>query len=238
MRDPASCAHLRVLPLALLVPVAVPAPGQSPAPVRAARADLCVTEGALETSADGTLMVSASKMRAFAKLRVADGAETRFTWLGPTAAESRLGSGEVRQQFGLKLRALDACNLIYVMWRLAPESKLVVQTKSNPGQHTSAECTNHGYRTLKPRRSAPLPPLQPGQTHVLRAQIDGAQLSASVDGRNVWQGDIAGSAAVGEGPVGVRSDNARVGFTLWLEPGPALSADSPPACRPGSEASE
>jgi hypothetical protein len=238
MRDLTSRAQLRLLPLALLVPVAVPAPGQSAAAVRAARSDLCVTEGALETSADGSLVVSASKMRAFATLPVADSAEVRFTWLGPTASESRLGSGEVRQQFGLKLRALDACNLVYVMWRLAPESKLVVQVKSNPGEHTSRECGNRGYRTVRPRQAAAPPVPESGATHVLRARIEGTQLLASVDGRDVWQGDFAGSAAVSAGPVGVRSDNAHVAFTLWAGPGPQLGADQLPVCRPGPEESE
>ena len=34
-----------------------------------------------------------------------------------------------------KLRAEDACNLVYVMWRIEPQSRLVVSVKRNPGQH-------------------------------------------------------------------------------------------------------
>jgi hypothetical protein len=86
--------------------------------------------------------------------------EAHFTLLGSTGNEAMLGSGELRRQFGLKLRAQDVCNLVYAMWRIEPESKLVVSVKSNPGQHTSAECANRGYRNIKPRHSTPVPVLR------------------------------------------------------------------------------
>jgi hypothetical protein len=138
------------LPLML---VAALVRGQSPplTPTAVERTSLCVTEGGLEDSADGSLAVTLPKMRAFVRLPIADAAQAQFTYLGPSANESPLASGQMRRQFGLKLRALDACNLLYVMWRIAPESRLVVQLKNNPGQHSSAECTNHGYQTIKPR---------------------------------------------------------------------------------------
>jgi hypothetical protein len=55
------------------------------------------------------------------------------------------------------------------MWRIEPESELVVSVKSNPGQHTSAECGNRGYRNIKSR---PVPVLRSGHTHDLRAEIN------------------------------------------------------------------
>ncbi len=91
-------------------------------------------------------------MRAYLNAITAHQVEVHFTYLGSTGNEARLGSGELRRQFGLKLRAQDACNLVYAMWRIEPESKLVVSIKSNPGQHTSAECGNRGYRNIKPQR--------------------------------------------------------------------------------------
>jgi hypothetical protein len=193
------------------------------------RAGLCVTEGALEPASPGSFTVATAKMRAVARLAVADAAEMRFTYLGPTAVQSALGSGAVRQQWGLKLHALDACNLLYVMWRLTPASTLVVQTKSNPGQHLSRECANHGYPTLKPRLSAALPVLSPGQSHALRAQIQGGELLATVDGRTVWEGEL-GPGVGSEGAVGVRSDNVRLRFSLAgaRERAPAAQ---PPPCR-------
>jgi hypothetical protein len=207
-------------------------------PIVVSYADLCVTEGALEEGADRTLIVTTPAMRAFAKLKVADTAEVRFSYLGATTVESRLGSGVIRRQFGLKLRARDPCNLVYVMWRIAPESKLVVQVKSNPAEQSSSQCLNHGYQTIKPRLTGLLPPLVPGQTHVLRAQISGRDLHVTVDGRTVWQGDLGARAAELVGPVGVRSDNARVAFNLTAGPGPALEAAQMANCRTGPEMTE
>src|SRR4029077_16388116 len=107
--------------------------------------------------------------------------EAHFTFLGSTSSEARLGSGELRRQFGLKLRAQDACNLVYAMWRIEPESKLVVSVKSNPGQRTSAECANRGYRNIKPVHSRPVPVLRPGVTHTLRAELNEAEMRVYTD---------------------------------------------------------
>jgi hypothetical protein len=208
------------LPVLLIASAVLAQPAQSLRPL--SRAQLCVTEGALEAGADEGFAVMAPKMRAVARVPAGDAAEMRFTYLGPTAAQSPLGSGAVREQLGLKLRAVDACNLVYVMWRLTPEPGLVVQTKNNPGQHLSRECTNHGYRTVKPRLATALPPLSAGQSHVLGAQILGSELRATVDGKTVWQGEL-GSEGASAGPVGVRSDNVRFTFVLAGAPESAVT---------------
>jgi hypothetical protein len=134
------------------------------------RAKLCVTEGTIEESPNDGVLVIVPKMRAYVNAFTAQLVEAHFTFLGSTGNEARLGSGELRRQFGLKLRAQDACNLVYAMWRIEPESKLVVSVKSNPGQHTSAECGNRGYRNIKPRHNSPVPVLRSGDTHELRAE--------------------------------------------------------------------
>jgi hypothetical protein len=59
--------------------------------------------------------VSVPKLRAYLNAQTAQSVEARFTYLGSTENEARLGSGELRRQFGLKLRAHDACNLVYAM---------------------------------------------------------------------------------------------------------------------------
>jgi hypothetical protein len=229
MMTTARAQCLRSAPAILLIATAVLAlPAQSLRPL--SRAQLCVTEGALEPGADEAFTVTTPKMRAAARVPVGDAAEMRFTYLGPTVAQSTLGSGAVREQLGLKLRALDACNLVYVMWRLTPEPRLVVQTKSNPGQHLSRECTNHGYRTVKPRLSASLPALTPGQSQTLGAQLLGSELRASVDGRTVWQGEL-GSAGASGGPVGVRSDNVRLTFVLAGAPESAATGAAQSPCQ-------
>jgi hypothetical protein len=100
------------------------------------------------------------------------------------------------------------------MWRIAPESKLVVSIKSNRGQHTSAECGNHGYRNIKPQRSKPVPALRTGDTHDLRAEMAGAEMKVFVDNSLVREGSLGPEALAFDGPVGIRSDNARLEFEL------------------------
>ncbi len=152
------------------------------------RANLCVTEGVIEELPGARLSVSVPKMRAYLNAFTPQFVEAHFTYLGSTGSEARLGSGELRRQFGLKLRAQDSCNLVYAMWRIEPESKLVVSVKSNPGQHASAQCGNRGYRNIKPRRSAPVPALRSGETHTLRAEMNGAEMKVFVDNSLVWEG--------------------------------------------------
>src|ERR1700678_4724942 len=144
--------------------------------VPVSRASLCVTEGTIEELPGRRLSVSVPKMRAYVNAYTQPVVEVRFTYLGSTENEARLASGEMRRQFGVKLRAQDACHLVYAMWRIEPESKLVVSVKSNPGEHTSAQCGNRGYQNIKPRHSSPLPVLNSGGTHIFRAEMNGAEV--------------------------------------------------------------
>lgn len=192
-------------------------PGGSPRP-----SGLRATEGALKAEAGGRMRVETPKMRAVASGITGPVTELRFTYLGPTEKEEPLASGELRRQLGLKLRARDGCNVVYVMWRLAPKPGLVVSLKRNPGQSTSAECGNRGYSTVRPRSHAPVPELTPGQAHVLRAELEGRALRVRVDGASVWEGELPAEALTFDGPPGVRTDNARVDMqllTLPLPPG-------------------
>src|ERR1700733_7328333 len=192
------------------------------------RANLCVTEGTIEELPRQRLSVSVPKMRAYVNAYTQPVAEVRFTYLGSTGNEAPLASGEMRRQFGLKLRAQDACNLVYAMWRIEPESKLVVSVKSNPGEHTSAQCGNRGYQNIKARRSVPVPTLGSGETHVLRAQMNGAEMQVFADNSLVWEGSVGQDALAFDGPVGMRSDNARL--QIDLRTGKPLT-DKAPGCR-------
>src|SRR5271167_2579707 len=215
---------------------ASPSPGTNLMPVP--RANLCVTEGAIEELPAGRLSVTVPKMRAYLNAVTPPFVEAHFTYLGATGNEARLGSGELRRQFGLKLRAQDACNLVYAMWRIEPESKLVVSVKSNPGQHTSAECGNNGYRNIKPRHSIPVPGLRSGRTHTLRAEMNGAEMLVFVDNSLVWEGSVGPDALAFDGPVGIRSDNLRL--QIELRAGQPLQAQSGhgPGCLSSGEESE
>jgi hypothetical protein len=202
------------------------------------RGKLCVTEGAIEELAGGRLSVKVPKMRAYLNEVTPQIVEADFTYLGSTGNEARLGSGELRRQFGLKLRAQDACNLVYAMWRIEPESKIVVSVKSNPGQHSSSQCGNRGYRNIKPRRSSPVPALRPGAAHVLRAEMSGAEMKVFADESLVWEGSIGPGAVGFDGPVGIRSDNARLELELRAGEPAKTQAGRAPGCRTGADESE
>jgi hypothetical protein len=175
---------------------------------------LCVTEGAVGNAADNRLSVETMKMRGYVHSWTGQSISAHFTYVGPTAQEARLGSGEVRRQFGLKLRAENACNLVYAMWRFEPESRIVVSVKRNPNQTSSSECGNRGYETIKPRRSHATPPLRTGDKHDLTAMMHGTEMTITVDGKKVWEGDAGPSASDLNGPVGIRSDNVRLMLNL------------------------
>src|SRR5579864_4251654 len=192
------------------------APNDVPAPamVRVPRERLCVTLGSIEPHPTGASLVRAAKMRAVLADQGPPTAELRFTYLGPTAETSVLGSGAVRRQVGLKLRAANGCNLVYVMWRIEPASELVVSIKSNPGQRTHAECGNRGYTNIKPRAARPVPGIVPGSNHLLRADLRGDALTVVADGAVVWEGVLGPQALAFDGPVGMRTDNVAIVFDL------------------------
>jgi hypothetical protein len=202
------------------------------------RGSLCVTEGDIGTDGSNRLTVDDTKMRAYVNSWTSDAIEAHFTYLGGTAQESALGSGTIRRQFGLKLRAQNACNLVYAMWRIEPESKVVVSIKKNPGQTTSSECGNRGYQNIKPQRSGPVPVLRPGDAHTLSAELLGSRLRVAVDGTNVWEGDLGPEAEALRGPVGIRSDNVRLAFDLKAGAPAGMHPDFHLACKSGPGVSD
>jgi hypothetical protein len=175
--------------------------------------DFNVPDGKIVKAAGNRLMVSTKEMRATLKFPTQQDVTVNFSYLGPTAEVSHLGSGEVRSQFGIKLRVQDTCNIVYIMWHFAPDQKIAVSVKRNPGQRTHEECLDRGYiNNMKPRVSAPAPPVRPDEPHSLSASMQGSNLSVMADERVVWQGDLGPVAMEFNGPVGLRSDNARVIF--------------------------
>jgi hypothetical protein len=114
----------------------------------------------------------------------------------------------------------------------------VVSVKSNPGQHTSAQCGNRGYRNVKPRRSIPIPALRSGDTHVLRAEMSGAEMKVFVDNSLVWEGSVGPDALAFDGPVGIRSDNAHLRIELRAPQTLRAQAASGAVCRSGADEAE
>ena len=179
-----------------------------------AAADLCVTSGSMASLPSGQLRIVAPSVRAVMYGQNSRTAELAFTYRGPTDKTIRLSSGLQRRQLGLKLRAQNGCNLVYVMWRIIPEQKVTVQVKYNPGLKRYAECTNGGYRIMKPAKTGPVPTLSEGSSHRLRAALDGETLRVDVDDQPVWIGDLGSDAMTFDGPIGIRTDNVAMDFTL------------------------
>lgn len=197
--------------------------------VPVSRSQLCVTKGAIEEKSMGSrglrvfppaaassqLEVTVPEMRAVVAYATEPVAEAKFTYLGPTSKDKPLRSGEIRRQFGLKLRAENGCNLVYAMWRIEPKQELVISVKLNPGQNTNAECGTNGYHTLKPTRNPNAPRLVAGETHTLRAEIEGHTLQVHIDGKLTWEGLLDRDALALNGPSGVRTDNGRFKFEFF-----------------------
>lgn len=193
-------------------------------------ADLCITHG----TADATVgqVIADPSYRAVAPGTSGEAASLTFTYAGATEDASALASGKVRRQLGLKLRAENGCNLVYVMWRLDPSPKLDVSVKLNPGAKDHEDCGADGYTKVKPTRSTPVPHLSPRTQHTLQAELRGAELIAWIDGKLAWRGVLPKAAAALHGPAGVRSDNLVYALDAFsAAPGaPPSSSEPGPKC--------
>jgi hypothetical protein len=199
-----------VMLLAMVVTgCSAPRADASPEPTLAlhpvAPASLCVTRGAIANSA-----ITEPTTRAFAAGSHGDAAQLAFTFGGDSEHVRELASGQLRRQLGLKLRAADSCNVVYVMWRLDPHPKLEVSVKHNPGKRTHDECGADGYTKVHAARAAAVPALAAGESHVLRAEIRGDELLAWIDGVLAWHGELPEFARELSGPAGLRTDNVKL----------------------------
>ncbi len=190
---------------------------------------LCVTSGPVSPGVDGSFIILGPTFRAESGAGSDGVARLTFEYIGSTAETKALGPGAARHQIGLKLRAQDPCNLLYVMWRLFPVNEVVVSVKRNTGHSNLAQCSNHGYTNLTPEQRAAPRPATPGSDHVLAARIIGSRLDVWVDELLVWRGELGVEAQRLHGSVGVRSDNVKARGRLAVEPGTSSSF----ACHPG-----
>ena len=179
--------------------------------------DWDVSDGRIEKAAGNRLMTQSKEMRATLKWNTFQHVAVNFTYLGPSRELSRLGSGEIRHQFGVKLRAQDICNLVYVMWYFDTQ-KIAVSVKTNAGQRTHEECLDRGYiNDIKADIKKDPPTLHVDEPHILAADLDGQQLHVTVDGKVVWRGMLPAMVLQLHGPVGLRSDNAQVVFDCFVD---------------------
>jgi hypothetical protein len=196
---------------------------------------LCVTEGTVARGRGEEFLIDKPKMRAFVTEETGQSVEARFIYVGETAETAALGSGAVRHQFGLKLRAQDACNVVYAMWRFDPKNEVVVSVKSNPGMRESSQCGNRGYTNIKASWHLPVPEATKGVLHVLSARLNGQEMTVTADRKVVWEGSVGAGAMAFEGPVGMRSDNVRLNLELFAEEAGGGKGGAIPACKAYSE---
>jgi len=187
--------------------------GREPAAPALPRASaLRLTEGTAQPSG-GRVAITEPSVRGIVPDSTGDAAALDVVYLGPSAETATLASGVERSQLGLKLRAQDSCNVIYVMWRIEPTSEIVVQLKRNPVR-THAACGNGGYERIRPGHQSTPPALVPGGSHTLSAAIDGDALSVWADQALVWRGTLPPEARALRGPAGFRTDNVRAELVL------------------------
>lgn len=176
--------------------------------------DLHVECGRVEEQAEGVLRLRSACLRAVVGDRPHAGAVLSFAYHGPSESDEPLASGELRRQIGLKLRARDTCNVVYVMWHVAPTNGIHVSVKSNPALRTHAECGDGGYINLQPARQVAVAAIRPDERHTLEARVVGDELRVAADGMAAWEGRLPAEAFAFDGPVGIRSDNGEFDIEL------------------------
>jgi hypothetical protein len=210
---------------AVAPPAAEPLPKARPLVVPPAlqQSQLRVTLGEVKPAAGARLSIRAAKVRFVAPSTVPT-ARVAFTYIGPTSQTAPLASGVVRRQVGLKLRALNGCNLVYAMWRFEPVNELVVSVKHNPGKTTHAECGVSGYSDIAAVTSVKPPQVTAGSKHTLDAQLTGEKLRVLADATLVWEGTLPKMNF--DGPSGLRTDNASIDFDYAAQAAPLSAVSS------------
>lgn len=195
---------------------------------------ICVTKGQLDKpGSDQVGGVSVPTFRAVALGTSGEAVALDFVYKGQSDETRALASGQLRRQLGLKLRAANGCNLVYVMWRLDPKPQLEISIKVNPGKRTHEECGANGYTKLKKSSyHTAVPALLAGEKHSLQAEIVGTELFAWIDGALAWRGDLPDEAKDMSGPSGIRSDNLAYDIASWSAPTGATAAEKPKCVEP------
>jgi len=208
--------------LALFIPLVIQGVVIAGEPIDTRRADLRVSLGTISQTKSGYLTVVGPKERAVRTSGEHSRAVLQFRYRGPSEKTAPLDSGAVIQQIGLKMRAMNTCNLLYIMWRIQPTEEIYIAIKRNPGKSKYADCGANGYIVLG---RVPLKPLgitaATQKTHRLGVsvtQIEGRYpCEVTIDGRRVWSDDIdAKQISDIKGPVGIRSDNGSFIFKLLV----------------------
>ena len=208
--------------LMLFIPLFIQGTVLAAEPLDTRRSDLRVSLGTIAQTKSGYLTVVGPKERAVRISGKHSQALLRFRYRGPSKKTAPLDSGAVIQQIGLKMRAMNTCNLLYIMWRIKPTEEIYIAIKRNPGKAKYVDCGANGYTVLG---RVPLKPLgitaATRKTHRLGASVTetaGRYVGeVTIDGRRVWSGGIDAKLISDiKGPVGFRSDNGSFIFKLFV----------------------
>jgi hypothetical protein len=175
---------------------------------------VCTDPGPGGTTVNGSeLWTSAPAMRGAYTSQTLD-TVVFFKYFGDTSTLLPLADGSIRRQVCAQVLKQDPCNILYVCWRTAG----LVQTlmKSNPTQHTSAQCGDNGYTTVAQYGNGPFLLPDPNYVHSLRVTLDSGHtfLNVITDASAVHHYTLPASAtALSPTVFGLRSDNSVVHFT-------------------------
>jgi len=164
-----------------------------------------VTKGKISSTQSGKLFISSTAVRAVSGTATPQEVILRFRYLGPTKKMHSLASGKERHQIGLKIEAENACNLLYVMYRISPKPALALQLKLNPYESRSRQCSNDGYSTLASETLTTA--MLDSRTDEIYVRREGARLSAGLDGETLISIELPVGARELRGKLGLRSDN-------------------------------
>ena len=208
--------------LLLFIPLLIQGTVLASEPLDTLRSDLRVSLGTISQTTSGYLTVIGPKERAVRTSGKHSQALLRFRYRGPSKKTAPLDSGAVIEQIGLKMRAMNTCNLLYIMWRIKPTEELYIAIKRNPGKVNYEDCGANGYKVLG---RVPLKPLgitaAKQKTHRLGASVTETAgryaCEVTIDGRRIWSDEINAKLISDiKGPVGFRSDNGSFIFKLFV----------------------
>ncbi|RJO71883.1 MAG: hypothetical protein C4523_03465 [Myxococcales bacterium] len=209
-----ACAELHPLP-SDAIPTTFP-----PATLKIVDAEgFTVTAGERVEGPRGFLRIDAPTWRAVRKKSGDTAAVLSFRYRGSIGGDGP----DISPQVGLSLRTDDACNGIFVVWTIAPESRIEARLKRNPGKRTRWLCGDVGETSLG---TAAAPTIEKDGLHNLAAFIVDENLKVAADGKEVFSAPLPQTAAELDGPAGVLGDNGR--FDVALRAGDV----QPPANNP------
>lgn len=178
----------------------------------------------VQQTVSGFLSLNTAKTRAQLKAGLQRHVRLQFRYRGQTPDPEPNQSGEIVEQIGMKLRTLNTCNVLYVMWRITQPEGIVVKLKRNPGQSQHEECRANGYISIAPSSQVPLVVTATDQrTHRLNVLMEDhygvVQITVQVDGELVWTGEVSQRLLEGiDGPAGFRTDNGSFIFKMFVQP--------------------